>query len=301
MITAKVWSVHLVSHASNRETNEEFLKIVARLFRWIDESTSKRHRTIFEKSQNNRMFRRRPNTTTVARNLSIDNGGVDDNNDDKLYHDNRGRTKKMYGSFPPTRSPLVPYAAMWLMVFIRSYIDGITAAGNETWYPVPLIGFIRSELAFVCFIIGSIPFLVMALGWTYFGILLLSGLAINIPTLVMPGPIPVPDEAYLCFTIITIFLGIVVVPFRKKPQASIAAFLAISIIMPNLPERYKPLFSSVPVELIPEFIENYDPDIFEAVGAAELETDSLLQFVWENRNDWVKVSHGRALGYFVFG
>merc|ERR1712194_696679 len=71
--------------------------------------------------------------------------------------------------------------------------------------------------------------------------------------------------------------------------------------MPHLPESIKPLFSSYPVEAIPNLVINFEPDIVEDVGAAALETGPLLEFVWENRNDWVKVSHGRALGYFVFG
>jgi len=193
------------------------------------------------------------------------------------------------------------YLATWFVLLKRSYFDGITAAGNETWYPVPLIGYVRSELALACFVVGSIPFLFIALGWTYVGILLLSGFAIGIPQLLMPGPIPMPVQAYHCYGIITIFLGVIVAPFRKKPQAAIVIFLAISIAMPNLPEIIKPLFSSVEVEDIPYEVINHKPDIIEDKGAAALETGPLLRFVWENRNDWVKVSHGRALGYFVFG
>jgi hypothetical protein len=188
-----------------------------------------------------------------------------------------------------------------LILLARAYLDGITAAGNETWYPVPLIGYVRSELALVCFVVGSIPFLLAVQGWTYVGIFSLLGLAIGIPHLVMPGPIPISTQAYHCYGIITIFLAMVVVPFWKKPQAAVVIFLAISLAMPNLPEIAKPLFSSVPLEEIPYAVINRRPTIIEDEGAAALETASLLQFVWENRYNWVKVSHGRALGYFVFG
>ena len=190
---------------------------------------------------------------------------------------------------------------VWLVMLARSYKDGITAAGNETWYPVALIGYVRSELALVCFLIGSVPFLLVALGWTYVGLTLLMGVAIQIPQLVMPGPIPMPHMAYHCYGIVTFVLAMVVAPFWKKPGAAVVLFVAISISMPHLPESIKPLFSSYPVEAIPNLVINFEPDIVEDVGAAALETGPLLEFVWENRNDWVKVSHGRALGYFVFG
>jgi hypothetical protein len=110
-----------------------------------------------------------------------------------------------------------------------------------------------------------------------------------------------PVQAYHCYGIITICLGVIVAPLWKKPQAAIVIFLAIAVAMPNLPEAIKPLFSSVALEDIPYQVINYQPDIIEDKGAAALETGPLLRFVWENRNDWVKVSHGRALGYFVFG
>jgi len=183
----------------------------------------------------------------------------------------------------------------------RSYKDGITAAGNETWYPVPLIGFVRSDLALVCFLVGSVPFLLMVLGWTYTGVVLLMGVATWIPGLVMPGPIPMPHTAYHCYAILTLVLSLVVYPLRKQPHACVVLFVAVSIVLPNLPESLKPLFSSAPVEEIPKWVINLEPDILEEKGAAALETGPLLDFVWENRNDWVKVSHGRALGYFVFG
>mmetsp|Transcript_30717 Transcript_30717/g.65890 ORF Transcript_30717/g.65890 Transcript_30717/m.65890 type:complete len:270 (-) Transcript_30717:174-983(-) len=56
-----------------------------------------------------------------------------------------------------------------------------------------------------------------------------------------------------------------------------------------------------PEEYIPYKVINFKPYILEDVGAAALETGPLLDFVWENSNNWVKVSHGRGLGYFVFG
>ena len=164
-----------------------------------------------------------------------------------------------------------------------------------------MMGYVRSELALVCFLIGSLPFLLIVLGWTYLGLFLLLPIATEIPQLVMPGPIPMPHEAYLCFGIIWFVLALIVAPFWKKPGAVTVLFVAISIIMPNLPESIKPLFSSIPIERIPDIVINVEPDIVEDVGAAGLETGPLLDFVWENRNDWVKVSHGRALGYFVFG
>lgn len=254
------------------------------------------------------MFRRRTGkNVTSSSPIIIESGGADDTTNDsnkqqQLHQRRRKRSKATSYSFPvSTKSILVLYLATWFVLLKRSYFDGITAAGNETWYPVPLIGYVRSELALACFVVGSIPFLFVALGWTYVGILLLSGFAIGIPQLLMPGPIPMPVQAYHCYGIITIFLGVIVAPFRKKPQAAIVIFLAISIAMPNLPEIIKPLFSSVEVEDIPYEVINYKPDIIEDKGAAALETGPLLRFVWENRNDWVKVSHGRALGYFVFG
>ena len=117
----------------------------------------------------------------------------------------------------------------------------------------------------------------------------------------MPGPVPIPTQAYRCFGIIATFLAVIVTPFWKKPQAAVVMFASIAILMPNLPEFMKPLFSSVAVENIPYYVINLRPDIVEDVGAAALEYGPMLDFVWENRNDWVKVSHGRALGYFVFG
>jgi hypothetical protein len=243
------------------------------------------------------MFRRRT-IRNVTSSIFVESGGVDDTNDyrKQLHRGRKKRSKATSYSSPSTKSILISYLAAWFVLLKRSYFDGITAAGNET-----LIGYVRSELALACFVVGSIPFLVVALGWTYVGILLLSGFAIGIPQLLMPGPIPMPVQAYHCYGIITIFLATIVAPFWKKPQAAVVTFLAISIAMPNLPETVKPLFSSVEVEDIPYQVINYRPDIIEDKGAAALETGPLLRFVWENRNDWVKVSHGRALGYFVFG
>jgi hypothetical protein len=80
----------------------------------------------------------------------------------------------------------------------------------------------------------------------------------------------------------------IVIPFWRKPQAAAIMFMAIAIIMPNLPGVVKPLFSSVPVEEIPYHVINMQPDIIEEVGAAALEADALLDFVWKNRNDWGK-------------
>jgi hypothetical protein len=250
------------------------------------------------------MFRRRTNRIPeVSKSIAIESGSVDvlKSEHGKLSHKTRRKSGKSFHSSPSTRSVLKAHFAACVVLFVRSYFDGITAAGNETWYPVPLIGYVRSELALVCFVFGSIPFLLAVLGWTYAGVLLLSGLAVGIPQLLMPGPIPTPDQAYYCYGVITFFVAVVVAPLWKKPQAAIAMFLAISIAMPNLPEVFKPLFSSTEVEYIPEMVINYRPDIVEDVGAAALETGPLLNFVWENRNEWVKVSHGRALGYFVFG
>lgn len=247
------------------------------------------------------MFRRRP-TRTVTNSISIESGCIDDdNNHGKVYHKKRRRRRSTSSLTLSFQSILIIYLIIWFILLARSYLDGITAAGNETWYPVPLMGFVRSELALVCFVVGSIPFLLMVLGWTYVGLLLLLGLAIWIPNLVMPGPMPIPEESYHCYGIIFMLLAMIMVPFWKKHQAAIAMFIAISIIMPNLPEYIKPLFSAIPVEYIPEQVINFRPDIIEDTGAAALETGPLLDFVWSNRNDWVKVSHGRALGYFVFG
>ena len=243
------------------------------------------------------MFRRRTN----APNRSDISVGAGDDVDDKLYRKTSKRSIAPFYSSPSTQTVQISYIIIWTTLLVRSYVNGITAAGNETWYPVPLIGFVRSELALVCFVAGSIPFLFIALGWTNIGIISLAGVAVGISQLVMPGPIPIPFQAYRCYAIITGFLVMIVVPFRKKPQAALVIFLSISIAMPNLPEVTKPLFSSVQVEDIPYHVINLAPDIIEEVGAAALESGPLLEFVWENRNDWVKVSHGRALGYFVFG
>ena len=254
---------------------------------------------------------RRRTTGAIASgsNITIESGSVDDKNNavvagkSRPIRKKRKRTKgkNYFSSFESKQSILAIYFVTWLILFARSYKDGITAAGNETWYPVPLIGYVRSELALVCFLIGSVPFLLVVLGWTYLGLFLLLGVATEIPQLLMPGPIPMPHEAYHCFGIIWLVLAMVVAPFWKKPGAVAVLFVAVSVIMPNLPEAIKPLFSSVPIEHLPEIVINLEPDIVEDVGAAALETGPLLDFVWENRNDWVKVSHGRALGYFVFG
>jgi len=247
------------------------------------------------------MFRRRTGKI-VTSSISIDSGSVDDTNDsNKLYQKKRRRSKVV--SYHPlsTRFFQIAYLTVWITMLVRSYFDGVTAAGNETWYPVPLIGFVRSELALVCFLVGSIPFLLVALGWTYVGICILSGVAVFIPQLVMPGPIRMPVQAYKSYGIIFTFLAMIAAPFWKKPHAAVVIFLAIAIAMPNLPESIKPLFSSIAIEDLPHYVINYKPDIIEDADAAALETGPLLRFVWENRNEWVKVSHGRALGYFVFG
>lgn len=203
---------------------------------------------------------------------------------------------------PSTKTVLVSYFAAWTILLIRSYASGITAAGNETWYPVPLLGYIRSELALVFFIVGSVPFLALALGWTLVGVVSLPVLAIfGITQIVMPGPMPVPPHGYHSCGALVTFLFVLAQPFWEKPQATVVVFLAISLVMPHVPEAIIPLFSSIPVEDIHYAVINYRPDILEDVGAAALESGPLLDFVWENRNDWVKVSHGRGLGYFVFG
>jgi len=251
------------------------------------------------------MFRRRATSKsrTNERSVTVKNGD-DDDIDRKLHKPSKN--SKAFSSISTSSSiiiknPLLVYFSVCAFLLIRSYADGITAAGNETWYPVPLIGYVRSELALLVSILGSTPFLILVLGWTHVGIIILAGLAVYIPHLLMPGPIPVPAQAYGCFGIILTFLTMIVFPFWRKPQAAIVIFLAIAVIMPNLPDVVKPLFSSVPVEQIPYQVINLKPDIIEEVGAAALESGPLLDFVWENRNDWVKVSHGRALGYFVFG
>jgi len=251
------------------------------------------------------MFRRRATSESRknGRAVTVDIGGDDD--DDSKLHKPLKKSKAFFSisttSSIIVKNPLVVYFSVCAFLLIRSYVDGITAAGNETWYPVPLIGYVRSELALFVFVLGSTPFLILVLGWTHVGIIILAGLTIYIPHLLMPGPIPVPTQAYGCFGVILTFLTMIVFPFWRKPQAAIVIFLAIAIIMPNLPDVIKPLFSSIPVEYIPHQVINLTPDIIEEVGAAALESGPLLDFVWENRNDWVKVSHGRALGYFVFG
>ncbi len=254
------------------------------------------------------MHRRRTNGVVEnnSTSIAIASGGVDDSTNDASSNKfsirkRRKRSRKKSHSLSINREVLLAYAIVWLFLLARSYKDGITAAGNETWYPVPLIGFVRSELALVCFLVGSVPFLLMVLGWTHAGVVLLMGVATWIPGLVMPGPIPMPHTAYHCYAILTLVLSLVVYPLRKQPHACVVLFVAVSVILPNLPESLKPLFSSTPVEQIPKWVINLEPDILEEKGAAALETGPLLDFVWENRNDWVKVSHGRALGYFVFG
>jgi len=309
------------------------------------------------------MFRRRTTSkskTHDERGIAVDSGGGGNDDDDivggKLHHKNitnKKRSKSTSSSMASVKNSLAVYLIVCTILLIRSYAGGITAAGNETWYPVPLIGYVRSELALLSSVIGSIPFLIVVLGWTHVGIITLAGFTLWIPTLLMPGPIPVPTQAYYCFGIIFTFLTMIVIPFWRKPQAAAIMFMAIAIIMPNLPGVVKPLFSSVPVEEIPYHVINMQPDIIEEVGAARLEAGELLDFVWKYRNDWgkdvrcirffsviffcsvillsilsslthkkknsntlfssssgvcfvitsltVKVSHGRALGYFVFG
>lgn len=245
------------------------------------------------------------NSSTENESISIGNGVA---SDDGLYFDDKGLQKNSnYSSTGRGYAhsifdrPIGVYFVLLIFLFIRSCLAGITAAGNETWYPVPLIGYVRSELALFVFLLGSIPFLILVIGWTYIGLFILAGLTIYVPGLVMPGPVPIPTQAYQCFSVIFVFLGLLLVPFKGKPQAAVLTFFVISILMPNLPDVVKPLFSSIPTEMIPYQVINYKPDIIEDHGAAALEAGKLLDFVWENRNEWVKVSHGRALGYFVFG
>lgn len=267
------------------------------------------------------MFRRRTSKVAKSCDITLDDGGAVEEVNNVYYgysnsnHDNHCNHKsgnKKSDTIGPRSynflhysasitTVLISYLVTCAFMLVRSYVSGITAAGNETWYPVPLVGFVRSELALVCFFVGSLPFLFLTLGWTHIGILSLSPLTMGISQLVMPGPLPIPLQAYRCFGILTTTLALLVIPFWKRPQAAVVVFLAISIAMPNLPDVVKPLFSSVPVEKIPLAVINYEPDIIEDVGASALESGPLLDFVWENRNDWVKVSHGRALGYFVFG
>ena len=246
---------------------------------------------------------RSSNGATNGSHLAVPNGN-DENGGVKSSYDktNKKSNTTSTSSFKiSTGQALKVYAIASTLFLLRSYLSGITAAGNETWYPVPLIGFVRSDLALVCSLIGGLPFLLCVVGWTYTGLAALAGLAVWIPQLVMPGPIPTPLQAYRCGGIILTILALILVPFWKKPQAAVILFAAISILMPHLPDAIKPMFSSTPVERIPNLVENVRPDIIEKVGAAALESGPLLDFVWENRNDWVKVSHGRALGYFVFG
>ncbi|VEU43492.1 unnamed protein product [Pseudo-nitzschia multistriata] len=267
------------------------------------------------------MFRRRIPKTTDS-DISIETGIVVEESNGHgrsgsssvagLKTFNRTRRSKMSSSLgslpknilcssPSTTTVLAFFAAAWAFLLLRSYRGGITAAGNETWYPVPLIGFVRSELALGCFLVCWIPFWVLATGWTLAGLLLLSPLAMLICVLVMPGPLPIIFRTVRCCGILTAFLALLVFPFWKRPQAAVVVFLAIAVATPYLPEFAKPMFSAIPVEEIYEYVINYEPDIIEDVGASALEAGPLLDFVWENRNDWVKVSHGRALGYFVFG
>lgn len=263
------------------------------------------------------MFRRRL-TKRVQSGISDGDGAVAGNSNrhdhsivqDKVFRHEKNTIKRSRGltfidrllSPPSTKTVLVSYFAAWTILLIRSYASGITAAGNETWYPVPLLGYIRSELALVFFIVGSVPFFALALGWTLVGVVSLPVLAIfGITQLVMPGPMPVPPHGYHSCGALVTFLFVLAQPFWEKPQAAVVVFLAISLVMPHVPEAIIPLFSSIPVEDIHYAVINYRPDILEDVGAAALESRPLLDFVWENRNDWVKVSHGRGLGYFVFG
>jgi hypothetical protein len=249
------------------------------------------------------MFRRRTTSKskTHESGIAVDSGGGggDDDDDDagKLYHKTitKKRSKSTSSSMTSIKNSLAVYLIVCTILLIRSYAGGITAAGNETWYPVPLIGYVRSELALLSSVIGSIPFLIVVLGWTHVGIITLAGFTIWIPQLLMPGPIPVPTQAYYCFGTIFTFLTMTVIPFWRKPQAAAIMFVAIAIIMPNLPGAVKPLFSSVPVEDIPYHVINMQPDIIEEAGAAALESGPLLDFVWENRNDW-----GKEVAAFVF-
>jgi len=188
-----------------------------------------------------------------------------------------------------------------VLLLVRSYLSGITCAGRETWYPVPLIGFVRSELALASALMGFVPFLFLVLGWTELGIVSLPFLVIKVSNLVMPGPVPMPREARAIFGIQTALVGLVCLPVWRKPTAAVVAFLFLAVLLPYVPERIKPSYSSVPAQFITNAVINPNPVMQEDEGAAALESGPLLDFVWENRQDWVKVSHGRALGYFVFG
>jgi len=236
--------------------------------------------------------------------ISVGNGDSDGiTSSTNGYHKTAKNTdaKSKHASAVSTRTALKVYALIGTILTIRSYLAGITAAGNETWYPVPLIGFVRSDLAVACALLGSIPFTFMVVGWTHVGLVSLAALAVYMPQLVMPGPIPIPDQAYACFAFLWTVFAVLVIPSWRKPTAAVVLFCVMAIMLPYLPEGFKPLFSSIPLEHIPGEVVNLRPDIQEEVGAAALESGPLLEFVWKNRNDWVKVSHGRALGYFVFG
>eukprot|EP00536_Pseudo-nitzschia_multiseries_P001930 jgi/Psemu1/322307/estExt_fgenesh1_pg.C_260003 len=248
------------------------------------------------------MYRRRTGKATRDSGISIADGRPADELRNGHCDDDHDKYSKSADKDSGTKSSaMLFYLATWVILFVRSYFSGITAAGNETWYPVPLIGFIRSDLALVSFFAGSLPFWFLAVGRTYTGVLFISPIALGIALLVMPGPMPIPLQAYRCCGILTTALLLLVTPLRKRPHATVVVFAAIAIAMPYLPPTTRPLFSSIPVDNIPEMVINYEPDILEAVGQSALESGPLLDFVWENRNDWVKVSHGRALGYFVFG
>ena len=127
------------------------------------------------------MFRRRT-SKSITKPRDVYNGSPEDGK----FYDKSNKSKSSTSSPLPTiRMSLIYYLIACMTLSIRCYLNGITAAGNETWYPVPLIGFVRSDLALVCSLAGSIPFLLLFLRWTFVGILSLLGLAVWIPLLVM--------------------------------------------------------------------------------------------------------------------
>lgn len=233
--------------------------------------------------------------------IGMANHAVTDSPSNGYHKSDKKHSSPLFTLSDDKRRALKIYAVVAPLLLVRSYFSGITAAGRETWYPVPLIGFVRSDLALACALLGSVPFLLLVLGWTFVGVGLLPVLANQLSQLVMPGPIPTPTQAYHSLSIQTALLGLLCVPVWRKPTAAIVAFLALTVLMPYAPDRIRPLFSSTEVEDIPDQVINLHPSMQEDVGAAALESGPLLDFVWENRADWVKVSHGRALGYFVLG
>ena len=199
------------------------------------------------------------------------------------------------------RWPWLCIALTTAALFARSYLGGITAAGGETWYPVPIVGFVRSDLALATFLVGCIPFALLARRWTLLGLANLAVIAVYLPELLIPGPVPAPRQVYECYGIVFAALAIVSVALWRKPAVAPVVYVALASGLPRLPEPIRPLYSAIPTDEIPNHVINMNPDIIEHVGDAALHAEAILDFVWENREDWVKVSHARSLGYFVFG